>query len=1317
MLDSEPIIGSFTVDGLTFAVTGESSVEFVGVAPSVILSGGNVEGVASGLPDPVTLSEAAEGGEVEGSNESHASEAGVTSLTLPESVTYEGADYILASIAPYAFYLSGVTDVTLPASVSNVDERAFRSCDVERIEVNPASEAYASFDGVLYDANLSRLLLIPGGRNGALLISDKAEEVDATAFSHCAGADAISVDGEGVNFSSWEGLLYDADGTTLLRVPAGATEITIRDGCTTIAAGALEACASLKAINAPASVTSISPYLLEQEPETVIAPVAVAAVEGEDESDLADEDESGGVNPVGAQLTALVALTSTDDDLPKINPFAITVALPGGVDAACWEAVGFAVEKNLLMRAEEEDLGPIASVESASTYAANTYTMTLHATNGTINGATTWKASVTVGLGNSVTRVNIAERTGYIFKGWYTNTSGGTQIYRPDGNNSTANITNDGVYWRNNVWIYEGNATFYAQWDPIEYSMSLHLTGGTIVDSSGGTIDAAGKWTATSPPVAYNAARWDCVSVAARPGHTFKGYYTNTSGGTQIYKPDSNGQTATMVNDGTYWKDGRWVYMGNMTFYAQWTANTITLTWNSNGGSSIGNTSATYSSSAKVPMPASNPTRAGYTFAGWYTAASGGTQITSSTALPTSSTTYHAHWNANTITLTWNSNGGSSIGNTSKAYAVGATVPMPASNPTRIGYTFKGWFTSTTSTTKVTGSTALPTTNTTYYAQWTANTITLTWNSQGGSAVGNTSKVYASGAKVPMPASNPNRAGYSFKGWFTAASGGTQVTSNTALPTSNATYYAQWTANTITLTWNSNGGSSVGNTSATYSSSAKVPMPASNPTRAGYTFAGWYTAASGGTQITSSTALPTSSTTYHAHWNANTITLTWNSQGGSAVSNTSATYSPTAKVPMPATTSRSGYTFAGWWTSATGGTQVTSSTALPTANTTYYAHWSLNPYAITYDLAGGSVSGNPTTYDVTTTTFTLKNPTRTGYAFAGWSGTGLSGSANKTVTIAKGSTGNRAYTANWSANPYIVEYWDKAGTTKFSSDTGFRYDTARALAGKPSSGLSMGYTALGWARSAGQSSAAYGFGSSQSNLATSGTVALYLAERPNAYTVVFEPNGGTGGPFADIAATYDAYLELPVATRQGYVFLGWQDAATGANYQPGQIRNLASEDRAIVRLSAQWAPTVSADIPLEVTAKVDVLGIEEQEEATGYIESRCGEPLRVAAIDLAPLSGAADLFGAGNVADVALEVRAVGSTSPDASFALSASASQAPAAPAAFHMASYGARVPISYRFAIPEDVLSAIDPARFEQVTTPVCSVAYTVALAGSGS
>ncbi len=420
---------------------------------------------------------------------------------------------------------------------------------------------------------------------------------------------------------------------------------------------------------------------------------------------------------------------------------------------------------------------------------------------------------------------------------------------------------------------------------------------------------------------------------------------------------------------------------------------------------------------------------------------------------------------------------------------------------------------------------------------------------------------------------------------------------------------------------------------------------------------------------------------------------------------------------MPATTSRSGYTFAGWWTSATGGTQVTSSTALPTANTTYYAHWSLNPYAITYDLAGGSVSGNPTTYDVTTTTFTLKNPTRTGYAFAGWSGTGLSGSANKTVTIAKGSTGNRAYTANWSANPYIVEYWDKAGTTKFSSDTGFRYDTARALAGKPSSGLSMGYTALGWARSAGQSSAAYGFGSSQSNLATSGTVALYLAERPNAYTVVFEPNGGTGGPFADIAATYDAYLELPVATRQGYVFLGWQDAATGANYQPGQIRNLASEDRAIVRLSAQWAPTVSADIPLEVTAKVDVLGIEEQEEATGYIESRCGEPLRVAAIDLAPLSGAADLFGAGNVADVALEVRAVGSTSPDASFALSASASQAPAAPAAFHMASYGARVPISYRFAIPEDVLSAIDPARFEQVTTPVCSVAYTVALAGSGS
>ena len=73
-------------------------------------------------------------------------------------------------------------------------------------------------------------------------------------------------------------------------------------------------------------------------------------------------------------------------------------------------------------------------------------------------------------------------------------------------------------------------------------------------------------------------------------------------------------------------------------------------------------------------------------------------------------------------------------------------------------------------------------------------------------------------------------------------------------------------------------------------------------------------------------------------------------------------------------------------------------------------------YTITYDLAGGTAEGNPDTYTIETRTFTLKNPTKSGYTFTGWSGTGLDGENNMTVTIEKGSTGNRTYTAHWRYN-------------------------------------------------------------------------------------------------------------------------------------------------------------------------------------------------------------------------------------------------------------------------------------------------------------
>lgn len=91
-------------------------------------------------------------------------------------------------------------------------------------------------------------------------------------------------------------------------------------------------------------------------------------------------------------------------------------------------------------------------------------------------------------------------------------------------------------------------------------------------------------------------------------------------------------------------------------------------------------------------------------------------------------------------------------------------------------------------------------------------------------------------------------------------------------------------------------------------------------------------------------------------------------------------------------------------------------------------------YTITYDLDGGTAEGNPTGYNADTGTFTLKNPSRPGYTFTGWSGTGLTGENNLTVTIEKGSTSDRSYTAHWELNTYTITF-DTAGGSEIAPIT------------------------------------------------------------------------------------------------------------------------------------------------------------------------------------------------------------------------------------------------------------------------------------------
>ena len=114
----------------------------------------------------------------------------------------------------------------------------------------------------------------------------------------------------------------------------------------------------------------------------------------------------------------------------------------------------------------------------------------------------------------------------------------------------------------------------------------------------------------------------------------------------------------------------------------------------------------------------------------------------------------------------------------------------------------------------------------------------------------------------------------------------------------------------------------------------------------------------------------------------------------------------------PDVPSRQGYQFTDWYLDDT----KYDFNAAVTGDMTLTAKWTLDRYTISYNLNNGTATGNPDSYTVESDAITLNTPTRPGYTFTGWSGTGLTGENNLTVTIEKGSTGNRTYTAHWRYN-------------------------------------------------------------------------------------------------------------------------------------------------------------------------------------------------------------------------------------------------------------------------------------------------------------
>ena len=311
----------------------------------------------------------------------------------------------------------------------------------------------------------------------------------------------------------------------------------------------------------------------------------------------------------------------------------------------------------------------------------------------------------------------------------------------------------------------------------------------------------------------------------------------------------------------------------------QWTAPTYAVTLNTNGGTiNSGNvTGYTYGVGATLPA-ADDMTYTGHTFKGWYDNENlTGSPVTAIGGAETGNKEYWAKWEINQYTITFDTNGGSEIAPITQDYGTEITAPA---NPTRKGYTFKGWDKEIPKT--------MPAENITLKAQWEINQYTITFDTNGGSEIAPITQDY--GTEITAP-DKPTRKGYTFKGWDKEIP--------ETMPAENITVKAQWKINQYTIAFDTNGGSEIAPITQDYGTEITAP---DNPTRKGYTFRGW------DKEIPKT--MPAENITVKAQWEINQYTITFDTNGGSEIAPITQDYG--TEITAPDNPTRKGYTFKGW---------------------------------------------------------------------------------------------------------------------------------------------------------------------------------------------------------------------------------------------------------------------------------------------------------------------------------------------------------------------------------------------------------------------
>lgn len=567
---------------------------------------------------------------------------------------------------------------------------------------------------------------------------------------------------------------------------------------------------------------------------------------------------------------------------------------------------------------------------------------------------------------------------------------------------------------------------------------------------------------------------------------------------------------------------------GNRTYTANWQVIEYTVTLDVSGGDPLD--PITYTVETPVILP--TPTSTGYTFLGW--TGEGETTPQPTVVLPKGTTgdkAYTANWKVITYTIALGANGGEDLA------AISYTIesdPIKLPTPERKGYEFMGWIGD-----GIDGAqpeVIIPTGSTgdrTYIALWRVIAYFIELRQSSGNWMQNIPYTVEEEVKLPIP----TREGYEFIGWVGEDIIDAQI--NVTIPrgsTGFRLYAAHWALENYTITLDTSGGNALDNIRYTVKSD---PIILPTPTRNGYEFSGW--TGEGITTPQTEVIIPTGSTgnkAYTANWQVIEYTITLDTNGGPVVSPIKYTVEDSFTLPYPL---RPGYEFVGWTLDGSGMLP-----AMPliiyygtTGDLRYKAEWRLAEYTITMDLNGGS-GQEKMVYTMTDEEFELQTPTRNGYEFVGWTGERIT-TPQTSVKIPKGSTGNKAYTANWKVIRYTITLVTNGGAVIAS----IRYTVEDSVT-LPIPPDRPGYEFSGWTLDgSGQ------FPSTPMIIPKGSTGdRIYKAEwRVATYTITYVSHGKAYN-WVQYTINNQVYFgtpeEDPSYYLPGYTFVGWQiDGVSG----------------------------------------------------------------------------------------------------------------------------------------------------------------------------